>query len=599
VLKSFSHVHLAWPCTAWHPDGKILAAVSGDRVIHLWDVASGKEVSQLEGTRSGGIRFTFNHRGDLLASNSWEGILRLWDTRTGKQVLSAIYPQHYDRLQFSPDDRLLFSGINDTKLRLLEVAVGREYRTLLRDPVLGQGLPDSTAVSGDGRLLAAGMHDGFGLWDLTSGKPLAFVRQRWTGCIRFEPDSSLLTYGMGGLWRWPVKPNPASPGLLQVGPPQALLSAGEAATFGSSRDGQVIAAGELGRGSVVVLHADRLDRPVRLVHGGDVWDAAVSPDGRFVATGCQRAPAVKVWEADTGKLVRVLLPQRPGCCVLFSPDGRWLATTSTSEGHLYLWSVGSWQDAIRIGGAGAARSTFSPDGKLLAVDDGQGAIRLIDPDTGRDYARLEDPNQDRGGVLSFSPDGTQLISSTHDSQSIHVWDLRAIRRQLAEMGLDWDLPPYPEAAGVPGPLEVKVVGAEALVPRDPMSLNNLAWQLVTGPADQRDLPRALKLIQDAVKMQPDKAMFLNTLGVVQYRMGQYTAAVVSLEKSLRLGKGEFAGFDLFFLAMCHARLGAPDKAKDCFDRAVKWWEGKKGLPGKYVAELTAFRAEAAKVLGEK
>src|SRR5262249_46286357 len=155
--------------TAWHPDGKTLAAVSGDLGIHLWDVASGKEISQLEGTRSGGIRFTFNHRGDLLASNSWDGILRLWDTRTGKQVLSAICPQ-YDRLQFSPDDRLLLGGISGSKLQILEVAVGREYRTLVRDPVLGKGFYDYTAVSGDGRLLAAGMQDGFGLWDLTSGK---------------------------------------------------------------------------------------------------------------------------------------------------------------------------------------------------------------------------------------------------------------------------------------------------------------------------------------------------------------------------------------------------------------------------------------------
>ena len=27
---------------------------------------------------------------------------------------------------------------------------------------------------------------------------------------------------------------------------------------------------------------------------------------------------------------------------------------------------------------------------------------------------------------------------------MHVWDLRAIRKHLAEMGLDWDAPAYPD-----------------------------------------------------------------------------------------------------------------------------------------------------------
>src|SRR5207253_2431591 len=79
----------------------------------------------------------------------------------------------------------------------------------------------------------------------------------------------------------------------------------------------------------------------------------------------------------------------------------------------------------------------------------RGVLRLVHPHTCAEFARLEDPNQDGGGEGMesgvFSPDGTQLVTTNNDSGSIHIWDLRALRKELATMGLDWDAPPYPEA----------------------------------------------------------------------------------------------------------------------------------------------------------
>jgi hypothetical protein len=49
--------------------------------------------------------------------------------------------------------------------------------------------------------------------------------------------------------------------------------------------------------------------------------------------------------------------------------------------------------------------------------------------------------------------------------------------------------------------------------------------------------------------------------------------------------------------MAHHRLVHAAVARDCFDRAVRWWDAHKNLPAHNIRELTGFRAEAEYVLG--
>jgi Flp pilus assembly protein TadD len=138
--------------------------------------------------------------------------------------------------------------------------------------------------------------------------------------------------------------------------------------------------------------------------------------------------------------------------------------------------------------------------------------------------------------------------------------------------------------------------ASALLPKDPMVLNNRAWILATGAIDQRDPERALAMARRCVELTSGQWVQLNTLGVALYRVGQYVEAIPVLEQSLAAGKGESDAYDLFFLAMAHHRLGHADQARACFDRAVRWWGECKNLPAPYIPELTSFRAEAEALL---
>jgi tetratricopeptide (TPR) repeat protein len=136
----------------------------------------------------------------------------------------------------------------------------------------------------------------------------------------------------------------------------------------------------------------------------------------------------------------------------------------------------------------------------------------------------------------------------------------------------------------------------AIRPDQAEAANNLAWVYVTGPDNLRDPDKALPLAERAVSLTPQQSIYLNTLGVAQYRSAMYSSALATLEKSLQHSGGGWDAFDLYFLALCHHQLNDPAKAKECFERAVKW-QAQANLAGTHAEELNAFRAEAEKELG--
>jgi serine/threonine protein kinase/WD40 repeat protein len=680
-----------WAKVKWHPDGKKLAIVGGDRVISIWDLAARSQVAKLEGHKDAGIDFTFNHAGDLVASQDWSGILRLWDPRRGKQLFST--HAGMTDLRFSPDDRFLAGQIIDKKLRILEVVGRREYRTLVRDDApVEKRRPGESTLSPNGRLLGTVFEDGqIAFWDLANGKQLGFISSITYPQVLFESSGAVLTNGSTGLLRWPVQADSSIPGRLRIGPPQELPQPRSSSLMAVSHDGQVIATPNE-RNAATVLLLRPWPHQVRLSPHSDIRHIAVSPDGRWVATGSHgESFDVKVWEAATGKLAKDL-PVGHGSHVAFSPNGSWLAASGDS---VRVWNVGSWEERTCLPGPPRAALAFSPDSKLLAFETGYGRIQLVDPQSGREYGQLEDPEQDRASEIIFNPEGTKLIATCPDSGTLHVWDLRAIRTWLAANRLDWDLPSYPSRSPEEktGPLAVDIkYGAFSVLtnPRQTVAVhtlaillnpinpdayfwrgrahgklserqsaiddytmflslapaddqrraevvwrrsnnyknlhnralwledllqlsklnldginqsqediaansNELAWKLVTEP--QRDPASALLLAKRAVELMPEKWSYVNTMGVAHYRLGQYAEAVENLQRSLSESKGAMAAEDLFPLAACYARLGSLAKARDCYDRAVRWtrerWDK---MRDDIKQELTMFQAEAEAAL---
>jgi serine/threonine protein kinase/WD40 repeat protein/Tfp pilus assembly protein PilF len=441
---------------AWRSDGKVFATGCEDHDIYLWEVAQPAQPLRILKGHSGSVfNLAFSHGGDLLLSASWDSTNRLWDPATGEPLLST--PGGLD-CTFGPDDRVVDYG--------WQVATGRECRTFHAPTKLKW-----VAIRPGGRLMASACADGVRLWDLTAtregDKELPTLPVGLCVRARFDPKGeSLITDGSAGLQRWPIAPDPETGG-LSIGPPQALgLSARAPLSlpaynpdFALSTDGRTIA--HIPDRGQVLLYGLEDSRRKLLIESPYLRFPAFSPDGRWLATGNWQGRRIKVWEARTGRLAHDLDPGGQGektAWPAFSPDGKWLVTGTFSEYR--FWEVGSWQKRHALPRAKDAKTVgwivFSPDGKMLAVLHSVTEMHLVDPATGRLFARL--PTS--GGPYGFSPDGSHLVTYAGRDGAFQVWDLRLIRRQLREMDLDWDLPPYSPPAEDAKPLRVKVLAAE-------------------------------------------------------------------------------------------------------------------------------------------
>ncbi len=108
----------------------------------------------------------------------------------------------------------------------------------------------------------------------------------------------------------------------------------------------------------------------------------------------------------------------------------------------------------------------------------------------------------------------------------------------------------------------------------------------------RDPQRALGLALKAVELSPKNAFYWQTLGVAQYRVADWGAAIAALEKVKELGSpGD--NLEWFPLAMAHWQLGEKEEARKWYDQAVTWMD--KNAPKN--EEFKRFRKEAAELLG--
>jgi WD40 repeat protein len=457
----------------WRRDGRLLAFPRDDQRIYVWDPVRKHLQSVLEGHTGLGIDVKFTYGGDFLVSRSWDGSTRFWDPISGRQTLRE--PETFF-VAISGDDRQVVV-LKDGDLVLREFAGGWECRTLHHGQVGNQTErpinwgPNGLDFSPDGRLLVSTSSDGVRLWDLETFAEIAYLPVKPAASALFHPDgNSLFTYGPPGMHRWPIRremertaTTSMDAEILHIGPPQTLDVPGNSIYAGMSLDrlGTRLAGVDVSHGRALVLDLEHPGQQIVLQDRG-IAGCFLSPDGHWaIATGHGR-PGFKVYDISTGKPVPWAPPEDENF-FCFTADGGWLVTRTSDQMHLHYWQIGTWQLGPPVASARKLVSpSVSPDSTVfLWTSSVNLPPKLVRVDTGKMLGTLE-PSRDVGSaVWRFSPDGTNLAVAT-GNHTIHVWDLRELRRGLAKLGLDWDQPAFsPKVPSPARPIRGEVKTAES------------------------------------------------------------------------------------------------------------------------------------------
>jgi WD40 repeat protein len=369
----------------------------------------------------------------------------VWDVSAQKRLDSELegHRAPVRSIAFSPDGKLLASASPDGSLRLWDIGTGKESNVLADWVVNGRGV----SISPDGTLVAAtcgGFYEGrssIGVWHIQPTQPgfslpVAYISD--SASVSFSKDGKYLASGA----RWPRG------GWTISGLEEARSSGSIEVWDRKDLERFPLRAAQRRHWTDATPATEFHARGTMSDYKNDVSCVGFSHDGQMLAAvGADSigSGALTLWKLPEGELIcEIKLEKWYVGQVAFSPNGKFLATTSSYNIHEAQWfqpreEIGRGTEDSRrqmidlwISADGTLAKTlkghradvggvaFSPDGRHLASASLDGTVGIWAIPDGRLITRLEGHT---GGVLSvaFSPDGKLLASGSADT-TILIWD---------------------------------------------------------------------------------------------------------------------------------------------------------------------------------
>ncbi|KAF8751531.1 WD domain, G-beta repeat [Rhizoctonia solani] len=281
------------------PDGSLIAAAGGDKVIYMFNTHDGTAALQPLVAHTDVIRsVAFSLDGRYLVSGGDDKCICLWDATSGKLLCGPLRGHEGSiwSVSLSPDGRRVISTSRDKTIRMWHISNG----TLAPTSLVGTHDDEvySAAFSPNGKCIVSGCKDK--KIRMRDSQTLSLVfepfgSQQHEGGIRsvtFSPDSRLVASGSDdGI----ICIFDSHSGQLALGPLKAHWNSVRSVVF--TPDGSHIVSGSADRSVRVWRVEDGAPACEPLQgHQGGISSVACSPDGAYIVSGSDDS-TIRVWKA--------------------------------------------------------------------------------------------------------------------------------------------------------------------------------------------------------------------------------------------------------------------------------------------------------------
>jgi WD40 repeat protein len=421
------------------PDGKLIATGGMHGQVCLWERASGKLITTLQGPDRQVNVLQFSPDGKTRASGGAgehrdkpdPGQIVLWDVRTLKSRHKLAQPDWTLCFAFTPDSTTVVAscGYSKEEFTAWEVDSGKELRRL------PAGGPLAAAFSPDGRILATtGGEEGCSvrLWNWRTGREIGlFNAGSRVIAIAFAPAGKTLVTGQTAphfVRLWDVAGRKLLRELdghkklqLRAGRSHAVAFAPDGATLASGGDDGAVLPWDVRTGKLSAKHQD----PEGAING-----VAFTPDGKTLVAGGESG-RILIFDAATGKKLHPRDDHQEQLVHMeLAPNGRLLATVGR-EGTIRLWDLAAGKTVRAFRGhrdlVGSVQ--FSLDARAMVSAGAGGTVYLWDVATGRGRELFE--ANCPWSSAAFTADDSKIVTAEVNG-TVRLWD-SATRKELMQL----------------------------------------------------------------------------------------------------------------------------------------------------------------------